>query len=136
MSNLLPTPEIDINDFEVVDEPSKTYRMLIHQNRVVGFTDGREAVEQMVYKRLLTEKYIYAIYDWDWGLQTNDLYGRQVDYVASELKRRIPDELYKDERITNVYNFKFENTKTNVHVTFNVDSIYGEFEAQLDVIYA
>ncbi len=52
-------------DFEIEQEPSKNYRMDIKKQRVQGKTDGLEAMKQVVFKILSTERYQYLIYSWD-----------------------------------------------------------------------
>ena len=76
-------------DFEIKEQPSKTYRMDITEERIRGFTDNAEAVKQAVFKILNTERYQHIIYSWDYGIETIDLYGQNKSYVMSELKRRI-----------------------------------------------
>lgn len=39
--------------------------------------DGMEAVKQAVYKILQTERYKYVIYDWNYGVELEDLLEKQ-----------------------------------------------------------
>lgn len=124
--SILPQGAIIENDLEVeVIEPTKTYR--IKDNRIVGFTDGKEALKQAISLILNTERYEYLIYSWNYGSELNGLIGQQKDIAESEFRRRIREALSQDDRINNVDNFIFRYDKDGVEVSFTVFSIYGEF---------
>ncbi|WP_291563731.1 MULTISPECIES: DUF2634 domain-containing protein [unclassified Clostridium] len=125
--SILPQGAIIENDLEVeeVIEPTKTYR--IKDNRIVGFTDGKEALKQSIQLILNTERYEYLIYSWNYGSELNGLIGQQKDIAESEFRRRIREALSQDDRINNVDNFIFRYDKDGVEVSFTVFSIYGEF---------
>ncbi len=125
--SILPRGAILDEDIEVEEiiEPTKTYK--IKDNRIVGFTDGKEALKQAIQLILGTERYEYLIYSWNYGSELNGLIGRQKDIAESEFKRRIREALSQDDRINNVDNFMFNYDKDGVEVSFTVFSIYGEF---------
>ena len=124
---------ISINMVDVVDEPSKTYKLDIENNRIIGFTDGLDAIKQAIYLILSVERYEYLIYSWDYGFEVNDLYGEDINYVISEVQRRITEALMQDERITGVDGFTFEKERTKLHVTFTAHTIYGDVEDDTEV---
>ena len=76
-------------DFEIEVRPSLTYQMEMDSHRIRGYTDGLEAVRQAVYKIIMTERYQYIMYSWNYGIELQDLFGEPVTYVCPELKRRI-----------------------------------------------
>lgn len=117
-------------DFEIKEQPSKTYRMDITEERIRGFTDNAEAVKQAVFKILNTERYQHIIYSWDYGIETIDLYGQNKSYVMSELKRRISEALLWDSRITSVDNFEFSSEKDKIICYFVVHTIFGDVDAE------
>ncbi|WP_207727690.1 DUF2634 domain-containing protein [Clostridium faecium] len=125
--SILPQGAIIENDLEVeeVIEPTKTYR--IKDSRIIGFTDGKEALKQAISLILNTERYEYLIYSWNYGSELNGLIGQQKDIAESEFRRRIREALSQDDRINNVDNFIFRYDKDGVEVSFTVFSIYGEF---------
>lgn len=49
-------------------QPSKNYQMHIEKNIVHGVCDGQEAMLQVFYKILNTERYLYPIYSWNYGI--------------------------------------------------------------------
>ena len=95
------------NDFEVVEQPSYTYRMVLpnrddEPTKFKSKTDGIEAVKQAVYKILNTERYTYPIYSWNYGIELVDLFGQPIPWVYPELERRITEALVWDDRINTV----------------------------------
>lgn len=124
-----------ITDFEEVTvQPSKTYKLNITKNRIVGFIDEIEALKQAIFLMLNIERYDYIIYSWNYGVELNDLFGKPIPFVLPEIKRRITEALVQDDRIENVDNFHFDVNKGKVLATFTVHSIYGEIETEKEVM--
>lgn len=118
-------------DLEVETLPSKNYKMQIEHDVINGFCDELEAMKQVVFKILNTERYQHIIYSWDYGIELLDLYGEPVTYVCPELERRITEALVQDDRIDSVDSFVFDVTeKRTVKVTFTVHTIFGGIEAE------
>jgi len=103
-------------DFEIEVRPSLTYQMEMDSHRIRGYTDGLEAVRQAVYKIIMTERYQYIMYSWNYGIELQDLFGEPVTYVCPELKRRISEALLWDERIRSVDNFAFDFPPQKIHL--------------------
>ena len=112
-------------------ETSRTYK--ITGNRIQGYTDGLNALQQAIYKVLNTERFEYPIYSFNYGIELEDLLGKDPVYVQIELKRRIRECLLRDDRITEVDNFKFEVNGDEIKCTFDVHSIFGNFTASREV---
>ena len=118
-------------DLEVKTQPSKNYKMYIEQNNISGLCDELEAMQQVIYKILNTERYQYIIYSWNYGIELLDLYGEPLTYVCPELQRRITEALIQDDRIESVDNFIFDTSeKRSVKVTFTVHTIFGNVESE------
>jgi hypothetical protein len=120
-----------LTDLEVETQPSKTYKLHIDKNIISGTCDEQEAMKQVIYKVLNTERYEYIIYSWKYGIELLDLYGEPVSYVIPELQRRIEEALMQDDRITAVDDFEFDtSTKGVVKATFAAHTIFGDIEAE------
>lgn len=118
---LLPNTSLnEITEFKIKTQPNKTYKMLIEDKKVLGDTDDLEAIEQACYKVLNTERYQYVIYSWNYGIELQDLFGKPIPYVFSELPRRIREALIQDDRVSDVTNFDLSNQKGNVLAKFEV----------------
>lgn len=120
--------------FEVVEQPTLTYKMDIDNGVVRGDADGLEAMEQAIYKILSTERYQYVMYPWDYGIELDGLYGEPVSYVCPELERRIKEALLWDTRIEKVKDFKFDTSKKGiVYVEFTACTIFGDADIGKEV---
>jgi len=122
--------DVELTTEETI-ETSRTYK--ITGNRIQGYTDGLEALKQAIYKMLNTERYEYPIYSFNYGIELENMIGKDPIYVQIELKRRIRECLLKDDRITEVNNFQFEVNGDEIKCTFDVHSIYGDITASREV---
>lgn len=114
--------------YDEVKQPSKTYKMLIDDERIQGYTDDAEALAQAIYKQINTEADIYPIYT-NYGIKKRDLFGKAKPFAFMMLQFRIKQKLELDDRIESVENFVYDevNSKGNDLVfSFEVKSIYGK----------
>lgn len=119
---------------EIGDEPSESYKLDMELNVISGSVDELDAVRQAVYKILNTERYLYPVYSWDYGVELDGLLGEPADYVCAELERRVTEALTQDDRIEAVDGFEFDlSEKRTVKASFCVHSIYGSFEESKEV---
>lgn len=125
--------ELENTEIEVIEEPSKTYRLDTANNRMLGKVIEVEAIKQAIYLRLSIEKYEHLIYSDDYGIELTDLFGEPESYVIPELQRRITEELVKDDRINSVDTFSFESSKVSVTAYFIVHTVLGDIEEELEV---
>ena len=123
-------------DLEMETEPSVNYKMNIKQDSINGTVDELEAMKQVIYKILNTERYQYIIYSWNYGIELMDLFGMPVIYVIPELERRITEALIQDERIESVDDFEFDSSeKRTVKASFTVHTIFGDVQTEKVVNY-
>lgn len=121
-------------DFEIRQRQSLTYKMQQNSGLIRGHTDGLDAVRQAIYKIIMTERYQYVMYSWNYGIELHDLFGEPVTYVCPELKRRISEALLCDDRIEGVDNFEYDlSQKGIVHVSFTAHTIFGDVQAEREV---
>lgn len=116
-------------------QPNKTYKMLVDESRISGtLAKDIAAVEQAAYKILNTERYKHVIYSWNYGAELQDLFGKPMPWVLSEIPRRIREALVQDDRIRDVTDFNLTyDKKGNVLALFTIKSIYGDITAQKGV---
>ena len=122
-------------DFETVIPPSKTFALRKDGTRIYGTIDELEALQQTIYLLLSVERYEYPIYPWSVFFETQDLFGKDVDYVASEIPRRITECLLQDDRITGTSNFVITNQKGSVSVTYTCHTIFGDINLEREVSF-
>lgn len=128
-------PDVSMLMDEITDEsyPTKTYKINRQSDRISGYVDDLEAVEQAVYLILSSERYEHIIYSWDYGVELLDLIGKPIPYVISELPRRIKEALTQDDRISDVIDFEFTKNKNTLLTTFTVVTDFGNISAELEV---
>jgi hypothetical protein len=117
-------------DFVIEEQPSKTYKMHLDESIILGYADKLDAMVQVIFSILNTERYQYVIYSWNYGIELVDLYGQPVSYVIPELKRRITEALTWDERIISVDNFDFSVNKGKIACNFTVHTIFGDIQTE------
>ena len=132
---MIPLSGTNINGNIVVEkQPSLSYKMRLEKERIERNVDGIEAVKQMIYKTLMTDRYRFEIYDWNYGVELDDLLGKPKEFVKAELPRRIEDALIIDDRVEEVTDFEFTDIdKTTLEVKFMVKTIFGNVEAEKEV---
>lgn len=110
--------------------PSLTYNVNYDDanggdGQIHGYCDKITAMKQAIFKIINTERYAYVIYDWNYGIELADLYGKPIPFIYAEVQRRITEALMNDDRINSVTDFSFSNSGGDVTVTFTVNTIYG-----------
>lgn len=132
---MIPVVADNLN-IEFTTMPSLNYKMNIDDEIIINKCNELEAMKQVIYKILNTERYQYLIYSWNYGIELADLFGEPVFYVVPELERRITEALLQDDRIESVSDFEFDTSKRGtVACTFTVNTIFGEVEAERTVLY-
>lgn len=112
-------------DFEIEEQPSRTYCLDVENNRINGLCDGIKAIEQSVYCILNTERFNHLIYSWNYGVEFKGLYGENDTYVIPEIERVVKEALMQDERIEDINDFNFISKNKAIIVQFKVITILG-----------
>lgn len=128
-------PEVDYDydwedevedDYEEETYPNRTYKMDIGNKRISGMCDDEEALRQAVYKILNTELGEDIIYEDDYGLEKQDLFGDDLIYAESEIQVRIREAILSDDRFSAVDNFEVSTKEGKMLVSFVVYTADGE----------
>jgi hypothetical protein len=136
---LIPTPSVvTIGQTVTVppapDQPTKTYKVDFDTGRVAGYVDETEAMKQAIFKILSTERFLYLIYSWNYGIELNAVVGKSYPVFSSEIKRVITEALLADSRITDVTDFQVEQIdKRTARVSFTAETIFGEIPVERTV---
>jgi Protein of unknown function (DUF2634) len=110
---------IDLSASEVVGQPSRTYVLNTKTKRIYSHIDGLEADAQFVLKTLNTERFAYAIYNDQYGVELETLLGQSPDYVKSVLEHRVRDALMADDRFLDIAKFEILEMKDD-YISFSV----------------
>ncbi len=120
-------------DFNILQQPSKTFRLDIENRRIAGTVDGLEAVRQAISCALHTERFEWLIYSWNYGVELDQLFGQPMGLVKSKLKKRIKEALMQDDRILSVDAFSFDVSGRKLLVKFIVHTSIGDISAEKEV---
>lgn len=113
-------------------ETSLTFK--VANGRIRGKIDGQEAMIQVISKIMETDRSVYPIYSEDYGNDLDELIGKSVDFVETEIERVLEEALEEDERVTGVSVDAIEETdSTSLLVTATVSTIYGKLEVTQEV---
>lgn len=132
---ILPSFGIDITEYleqEPRLSPSYSWKLNPTRNKIAGYVDELDSVQQACFCMLKTELGKYEIYpDW-YGMELNDLYGRERDFVRAMLPMRIRECLSTDRRIQDVNDFDISFEGTRCICRFTVTSVFGEFTQEVE----
>ena len=105
----------------------------ILENGDFKIVEGNEAIKVWVYKAILTPRYNYSIYSWDYGSELLDLIGKAYtpSLTKSEAKRYIEEALLINPYIleVNVLDTDFKDGILSANV--KIVTIYGESEVTI-----
>lgn len=128
---MIPITGRDLSvDFTITEGPTYTYNLDTDLLTITGHTDELAAMVQAIYLILSIERYQYVIYNWDYGIELQDLIGQPVPFAIPEIKRRITEALLQDTRITAVTDFSFTVARSAVHVRFVANTVFGDVAAE------
>jgi hypothetical protein len=134
----LMIPDIDVltENLDELDYPNRTYNVEFYldgDSNIQGFIDEEDSIKQAAYLILNTERYVFPIYSWGYGVELVDLIGQPIPYVISELERRIEEALTQDNRIEGVKDFRYELGKNKIHCDFTIIAKTGDIPSDLEV---
>lgn len=89
---------------------------------------GLKALEVWIYKAILTDRFEYPIYSWDYGTELTDLIGQKFSkgLTESEAFRFIKEALMINPYINDVNNLGIVFDGDTVTIKISVKSVYGE----------
>lgn len=90
--------------------------------------EGLEAIKTWIYKALLTKRYAYPVYSWDYGSEIEDLIGSGYSkaVVESEAKRYVEECLSINPYIKGIKDLITSFSGDDLSIEFTVITDYGE----------
>lgn len=125
---------VDEIEDEVEEEtlPSSTY--LVRNGRIVSTVDGQAAMVQAIDKILKTERFVFPIYDDQYGNDLEELIGKDFDYAEVEIDRMLTEALEADDRVTDVSIDEIEQIdSTTLKATGSCETIFGTVPVESEV---
>jgi phage baseplate assembly protein W len=115
-----------------VTAPSLTYRVI--NGRIAGMVDGQDAARQAIDKILRTERFVWPIYDDQYGNDLAELLGKEMPYVKAEVRRMLVEALKADDRVNDVQINKIEQTGSDeLSVFATVTTQFGLLNIESEV---
>lgn len=96
------------------NEVTKTYRVDTFNKRIVGTTDGQEALEQAILKNMDTERYSYVIYTPNYAIELVRYIGKDIDFIRADLRQTLEECLLVDNRIYALSDLQIEQVEIDV----------------------
>lgn len=119
---------------EQKDQTSRTYKIDFSAKRVGGYVDEIDAMKQAIMKILQSERFLYLIYSWNYGIEMRAIVGKSYQVIASEIKRILREALLEDRRITDVYDVSYKQIdKKTLSVEFTASTVFGEVSIETEV---
>lgn len=89
---------------------------------------GNDALKIWIYKALMTERFRYLAYSWQYGLEIRPFIGKVmgVQERYSEMKRIIIECLMVNPYIRSIDSIEFTPSREKLTVDINLTTIYGE----------
>ena len=126
--NLFPFMRSDIEEEHLITT-YKEYEFDFNNSTLTGkILEGKEAIKMWIYKALLTTRYVHPVYSWDYGQDLDELIGQEyeVDYIKSEVERKVTECLMINPKITRCHSFDIDLITDTLHITFTADTTFGE----------
>ncbi len=131
MDNDLFQDEIE-NSIEEVTLPTLTYQVV--NGRVQGMIDEQIAMRQAIDKILRTERFVFPIYDDQYGNDFIELIGKDMPYAKNEVQRMINEALLGDDRVVNVNVDDIQEVDaSSLEVNVTVETVFGDFSTEVEV---
>lgn len=117
---------------EYVDLPTNTFIIDWSTRQIASTGSGLPAMRQAVEIILNVERYWWQIYSSNFGVELESLPGEALDYIQSELPRRIEDAFSVDNRILSADNYVFTaGPSGTLTVTFDVHTVFGDIQEEV-----
>lgn len=115
-------------------QPSKTYKIDTVNGRLVSKIDGKEAIKQALDKILITERYVWLIYDWNYGIGLEKYIGKDFDYIKADIKKNAENALLYDDRVLQVTNVDvIKNGLDSMYIRYNVKTTNGDISSDVRI---
>ena len=131
-NNTLPE-NVDLESLEFEEAATNTFIVNIDADQIAGTAGGLEAMRQAVNIILNTKRYNWQIYSSDFGIEYDDLIGEDPDYIRTVFPTRVREAFSVDNRILSARNFVFKFEGDKVTITFDVITVYGTVNTEVNI---
>ena len=133
--SILPTfltqENIPENAVSATRKRPKEYGMNFATGQLTGeIVEDLEAIKVWVWCCLHSERYRYPIYSWQYGVEYEQYFGETLtsDYLNGDCKTETEEALKVNPWIIGVTNFSAEMDGSRLHISFTLETDFGDAE--------
>lgn len=87
------------------------------RKRIDRYADEYEELAQTIQRALMTDRFYYNIYTWQYGSELKDLIGtKQLMYIKGAIKKDVKDALAFEDRVLNVDDVSIKQTDDHTYL--------------------
>lgn len=126
--------EADIDDDQDQDENLPVeYGINFKTGQLTGkLVYGLEALKVWIFLCLMTQRYRYPVYSWDYGIDLEQYIGKtySADFVQTDSEDEIKEALTINDHIQDVQDFTVDRDDDSVKISCTVITDYGNVEVE------
>lgn len=104
-----------------------------NNKRITRLATEYEELAQTIHRALMTDRYYYQIYTWQYGSDLSDLVGtKNLPFLKGSIKKSVKDALKFEDRVINVDDVQIENNAPNeYHIVVSISTTLGVVREEL-----
>lgn len=103
-----------------------------HTKRINRVATEYEELAQTIQRALMTDRYYYNIYTWQYGSELNDLVGtKNLVYMKGAIKKNIKDALKFEPRVIGIDDIQIKLTDEGYFVNVAISTTLGVVREEL-----
>ena len=112
----------------VVQEIPREYGVNFQTGQLTGgIVEGLEAIKVWIWNCLKSERFRYALYSWQYGVEYEQYIGQPIsdEYLQSDCQIETEEALLENPYITGISDFEAHLDGTTLHISFTVSTTLG-----------
>ena len=114
----------------------REYGIDFDTGRLTGeIVEGKEAIKVWIWNCLQTERYRYALYTWQYGVEYEQYIGQAVteDFLTADAQIETEEALMVSPYITGISDFEISFSGSKIHISFTAETTLGSLEVNTNV---
>jgi len=131
LPSFLNTEIVEARRVVTVQETPREYGVDFSTGQLTGLiVEGLEAIKVWIWNCLHSERYRYAIYSWQYGVEYEQYIGETIsdEYLLSDCQTETEEALLVNPYITGITDFDAHLEGTKLCITFTVETTIGTLE--------
>lgn len=115
-------------------QPSNTYKIDTVNGRLSTKITGKDSIRQAIDKILITERYAFLIYDWNYGVGLDKYIGKDFAYIQADIKNNVEKSIKYDDRVLAINSVDiFKLGIDSMYIRYNVSTTDGEITSTVKI---